>query len=301
VFVALVLVAGCRPGQTGGGLSSNPGAAASPKSAPNSPPGVLAVTPAAVAATERLLPTTPPPAFTYAGLLFTLKKGVISTVAAAGDPNMTLTLVAENPTKDGISISAGQLQVKLGDGTVAQAPFSPSVGARDSEESEIGFKVPATATWSGAQLSFNELQKEPAVLPLDGPVPPTPYPAKLTALGEAKVPDAQMTYTLRGGSTDLDAGGKRVGLGQRYVILSVHVSTAYPPGYAVGSDNFRLVVNGVSKAPEAIDPCCEVVLPGKDKDFQMAFAVPAAAAAGELEVGEAGKGTAKISLSLKAG
>src|SRR5205814_5668410 len=78
LFVALLVAAGCRSGQTGGSPASNPGGAASSKPTPGGPLGAVASTPsaagaptAASAATERLLPATPPPTFSYAGLLFT--------------------------------------------------------------------------------------------------------------------------------------------------------------------------------------------------------------------------------------
>lgn len=260
------------------------------------------------ASVEHPLQLTSPRTMKYADLQFTVTKGVISNRAPddaddsdANTATADITLSVVNTLKDMVRIRSGLWQLKLGNGSIYKQTYSDDLEARDTQERKVSFRVPASAKWDGAQLILDEQDKEPATLPLDGPQPQAQYPVKLSATGETTLKEAGMLFGILSASIDLDGFGSRAPAGKRYLIVSVRASNKNAPnGYPVAADTFRLLVDGTPSAPEKIDPCCEVVEQPGSKEFTMAFIVPATASSAELEVGEVGKETARISLDLQA-
>lgn len=253
---------------------------------------------------ERVLSTTPPRSFKYADLQFTVTKGVISNKDTAGsNPDVAaldLTLSVTNPTKDYVGVNTGLMQLKLGNGAVYKKRFDTGIQARDTNEYTLSFEVPLTTTWQGAQLSLDESDTEPATVVLEGAAPAPQYPLKLAAGAEATVKSPPLTYKLKDGLVDLDGMGKRAAKDKRYLVLSVVVSNKEQVGNVfVGSENFRIIVNGTPMSAEKLSPAAKAVDPLSEQEFQMAFLVPASATTAELQVGEASKDTASIPLDLK--
>ncbi|MBI3968649.1 MAG: hypothetical protein HY329_23690 [Chloroflexi bacterium] len=278
---------------TGGGAESN--------RAPGGPPRPTA-TPV-----EREMPTDPPRSLKYADLEITAKKGTISNRLPGELPRyrsdgatLELTLAAVNPTAESARIDAGQLQLKLQDGSIHRAPLNIGVQARDSVDTRIRFEVPLTATWTGAQLTIDQLGKEPGVLPLDGPVPAKQFPAKLAGGAEVSVPTPPVTYKLIDVAVDLDGAGTRAPVGTWFVIFGVLASNRDNRLDAfVGPGSFRLFVDGTPMTHQRLNPAAEAVGAGRSKEFRVTFTIPAATNSVELELGEADKGAKRIPVDLK--
>lgn len=297
LLVGLLFAVACQSGAGGGTTATGPAAPVAASSTGVNTSGGMGMPPAAAAG--RMLSTHPARTFTYANLQATVTRGAITSGAAGKPGTMDLTLAVSNPTDGSLDIRDGQLQVTLKDGTTAQTPLRLIVDIRATTEEQVSLEVPPTATWAGAQLRFGEPGHEPAVLSLDGPAPASPYPTPLTVSGEARVAEAEMGYQALSGKLDLDAGGQRAATGQRFLSLQARVSTTARYAANVSTDDFRLVVDGKPLPAAGIDPCCEAVALGKDKEFQVVFAIPSATTTATLEVGESGKGTARIALDLK--
>lgn len=310
VSAALTLAACAAPG---GAPSGNSGSSGSSSSSNNKPrPTRPKPTPRpTVAPIMREVEDAAERTFKYADLDFSVTKATISNQVPNSDPprysrndaTLDLTLSVTNPTKDYVFIDAGLLRLKFEGAKEIKEPFNGSVEARDTQEFEFQWEVPITTTWEGAQLILDESDKEPVTLALSGAVEKSQYPVKLTAGAEVSVDKpVKLTYKVLEAMLDLNGQGKRVEVGKRFVLLKVlaqNKDSAY--NVYVGPESFRLLVDGVPKAAERLDPAAEAIDPLSEQEFQIVFLIPANAKKIELEVGEAGKSTAKIPIELGSG
>jgi hypothetical protein len=246
---------------------------------------------------------------TYAGVRFTLTKAVISNREpndrAPGGSNPALADVSfavVNTFNEGVAISGGRWQLKLGDGTVYQRPYSVNFDARDTKDSMISFSVPTNAEWKGAQLTLDEPDREPAILALDGAATPQPYPTKLSPGGEAATKGPAMTYKILVAALDVDGSGQRAALGKRFLNLTVRVASQETSGGGgmFIPEYFRLMIDGVPRALEHMSDN-NIVEGQSSQDVTLSFVIPASATKVELEVGKTGvQETARIPLDLTA-
>lgn len=262
---------------------------------------------------NRVLEGSLPRKLTYASMQITVTKAVISNKY----PGLTLTgndryladkafasidVTATNPlTRDQASVEVRAISLHLGDGKVypsSDAAFSWTgrVRPQATEEGQLVFPVPPDATWAGAKLVIKEPGKEPGTLVLDGTAPPPQYPANLPPGGEATAQD--LRYTVITGAVDLDADGKRVDLGKRFLKLVLRV-TSNKPRYdqLVSGENFRVMAGGVPLAPIRFP--IEALKAQSALEGEVLFMVPANATSVQLQVGEIGQGgTAIIPIDL---
>ena len=258
---------------------------------------------------ERPLQLTQTRTMKYAGLQFTLTKAVISNRVANDQPqdkaNMALadlTFSVVNTLKDGVGIRSGMWQLKLGDGSVYKRPYEDNLAPRDTKELMISFRVPPSSEWKGAQLTLDEMDKEPATLILDGPALPQQYPAKLASGDETTTKEPVMTYTILAAVMDVDGAGQRATLGKRYLNLSVRVANkeAGGGGGAFLPEFFRLMIDGSPSAPENMSDN-NIINGQSSQDITMSFVIPESATNVELEVGKPDiQETARIPIALKA-
>ena len=254
---------------------------------------------------ERTLDTATPRTFTYANAEFTVERGVITNKLSDDPPiylpdtaSLDLALSVTNPTGGSISLYNGLLKVRLADGTEVQEQFNQGIAPRDTGEFDFSFEVPITATWEGAVLSLDELEKEPATIPLSGEMPQPNYPATLPDGAEATTGEPAVTFTIDDAALDLDAFNTRADLGKRFLIFAVDASSQATA--LIGSDSFRLVIDGTPQAADFIDPVAEVISQDDDKEFTVAFQVPAEATRVELAVGDVNGETKTIPFDLAA-
>lgn len=257
---------------------------------------------------ERALQLTSPRTLKYANLQFTVTRAVISNRAPDDQPPDTtnpafadITLSVVNTLKDGVGIRDGLWQLRLGDGSVYKQIYSDNLAARDTKERKISFHVPVAAQWSGAQLTLDEQDKEPATMSLDGPALQSQFPTKLSQGSEATTKEPVMTYTILSANLDMDGAGQRAALGKRYLNLSVRVADkdTGTAGEFI-PEFFRLLIDGEPSAPENMSDN-GIVNPQSSQDVTMSYVVPASASRVELEVGKPGiQETAKIPIELRA-
>jgi hypothetical protein len=242
---------------------------------------------------ERPLSIAPERTLTYATLRFAVTKGVISNrvqenpQAEGKNPAMAdVTLSVVNASKDAVRVENGQWQLKLADGTVYRQAYSDSVEPRNTREHRISFPVPMAAQWTGASLTLDEKDKEPATMSLDGPVSPLPFTIQLATGGEATTAGPAMKYTILAGSEDLEGTGERALLGKRYMHLSVRVtSTDGDTADQFLPEFFRISVDGAPYAPEHMSDN-NIVASRGTQDVTMSLLIPATAMVVELEVGK---------------
>lgn len=281
ILLGIFLVAGCsKVGKflpEGGGSSTNTNQSptdTNPASAP----------------IDRALQITQPRTFKYADLQYTVTKAEISKRVASELPidnskpavaDITFSVV--NTRKDGVAIRSAQWQLKLGDGSVYKRPYEDNFQPRDTQERKISFHVPETAQWTGAQISLDEQDKEPATMMLDGNAQPLQYAITLPATGEKTTKDPTITYAIQSANIDMDGFGQRAALGKRYLNLTVHI-TCKDGGNEFLPEFFRLLTDGAPSVPENSSDNTVLTCPGS-QDYMMSYVIPASAAAGELEVG----------------
>jgi len=213
-----------------------------------------------------------------------------------------ITFSVANPLKEGVQIGSGLWQLRLGDGSVYKQVYEDVIEPRDTKERKISFRVAANSQWTGAQIVLDELDKEPATLILDGPVPPSQYPVNIPTSGidtVAKKPSS-LTYNIVKATMDVDAFGKRSALDKRYLTLTVRVTDKGPGGgggYFL-PEYFRLLTNGDSSQPENTSD--SGLNSGGTQDYTMSYVVPKNIAMVDLEVGRPDEGpTEKIHLDLE--
>jgi hypothetical protein len=253
------------------------------------------------------LATTPVRSFNYAGLKITVKKGQISNQILSNPPryranaaHLDLTLTFTNPSSRDIQISSALLQITLADGSVYKNPFDFGVRQQDTQDQTYTFNnIPATATWSKAQLTLSQVGKEPVTLPLDGAVPAAAYPKSLSATGALNLKNPDVDYTLKDARLDLDAHGNRAPTGQRYLILTITITSHAPNGAYIGEGNFRLIIDGTPQAPDSSDIPIPTGNLDKTTDSTIIFLIPDSAQAATLQLGEQSQ-LATIPVSLTA-
>ena len=254
---------------------------------------------------ELALQSAQPRTFKYANLQYTVTKAVISTRVAEELPidnskpavaDVTLSVV--NMAKTGVTIRDGQWQLKLADGSVYKQPYEDSLQPRDTQERKASFHVPESSQWTGAQITLDEQDKEPATIALDGPVAPPQYPIALNLKSDEKTTkDPTNTYAIQTANIDLDGFGQRAALGKRYLNMTVHI-TCKEGGGGFVPEFFRLLINNEPSVPENSSES-NLNCPGF-QDYVMAYVIPASAAAVELEVGKTDiQKTATIPIDLK--
>jgi hypothetical protein len=212
-----------------------------------------------------------------------------------------LDLLVTNPlTTKTVYLDSDVARLELADGKSypESSGWSGGVDRQSSSDARLVFTVPYAATLKGAKLILQEAGKQPATLPLDGPAPVARYPITLAAGERATV--GTTNYTVLSATLDLDADGKRAGVGKRFLLLKTRVENTsdFRGGMTLGGDNFRLVVDGVPLAPD-VSP--STVIDAKSAvEGDVVFAVPETAAKADLQVGEVGhEQPATIPFSLK--
>jgi hypothetical protein len=302
LILGVLILGGCSLGTSSDDKKHSSDASAS---RPAAGPGD-ATTPA-VSPFERPLSLTPERTLTYATVRFAVTKAVISN-RVHDDPRVEdknpavadVTLSVVNASKDVVRVESGQWQLRLGDGTVYKQSYSDRLEPRNTLERRISFPVPMAAQWTGASLTLDEKDKEPATMSLDGPVSPPSFTVQLATGGEATTTGPGMKFTILAGTEDLDGVGERAPLGKRYLHLSVHVTS----NDAGSPDQFlpeflRFSIDGAPYMPEHMSDN-NVIASRSSQDVTMSLLIPATVARVELEVGKPDvQPTVKIPLDLK--
>lgn len=265
---------------------------------------------------ERRLSAALPREVRYAGLVLTVREGVISNRrpnepedrlrTSASEAYATLKTSIRNPLAGEAPLLDNALRLQLADGRACPVANEPmiQVAAQSTRDTALVFTVPFGAEWQGAKLVISEKNREPAELALDGPVPAVAPPVSLPITGEARVVNGEWddaTYRILGGSLDLDSHGKRAEQGKRFLTLQVRVTnnSTSAGGMGLGSDDFRIVAEGVSIAP---DECPIELVPATSfKDVEVVFALPTHVTNCELQVGPVSRQNLRIPLSLGGG
>jgi hypothetical protein len=307
----------------GGSPSGGVAGTAAPVVSATAPPTAAIATAVPALATPGLVPTSTaipalnrplegplPRPVRYGGLQFSVVKGAITNQSPDGqlDPSHAyayLDLTVQNPQGASSLIAPGLARLQLADGKAYAdgSQASVAVPAQASAELQAVFPVPVDATWADAQLVLGRPEKEPAVLPLTGPVPTSPYPLQLAATGEATA--KSYTYKLTGATVDLDDKLQRVDQGKRFLRLTLQVARNGDSndwgGKTVMAENFRLLVDGQPLAP--LDAPNELINLNSSVPAEVVFVVPATASHVDLQVNEDGdSGTAKtIPVNLQIG
>lgn len=236
----------------------------------------------------------------YAGLDFKVNAATV-TDQVPGDSAQTpryrsdeayavLDLLVTNPlTTETIYLDSDVVRLELAGGKSypESGGWSGGVERQSSSDARLVFNVPYAATLKGAKLILQGAGKQPATLALDGPAPVAQYPLKLAAGERATV--GTVVYTVLSAALDLDANGKRADAGTRFLLLKMRVENTsdFRGGMALSGDNFRLVVDGVPRAPKGSP---SMVIDARSAiDGDVVFAVPEAAAQADLRVGEVGR------------
>ncbi len=284
ILCGIFLVAGCSSiGKSLTGSGDSPNNANQP--AVNAKPAASPV--------ELAISSTQPRTFKYADLQYTLTKAMISVRVAEDLPidnskpavaDVTFSVV--NMAKEDVSIRNGQWQLKLGDGSVYKRPYEDNLKPRDTQERKISFHVPESSRWTGAQISLDEQDKEPATVMLDGVVSPPKYPMTLNSKSDEKTTkDPTITYSIKSANVDLDGFSHRAALGKRYLNLTVHMDCK-DGGNLYIPEFFGLLTDGAPSQPEHMSDN-QLSCPGS-QDIVMSYVIQAAAAVVELEVGKTG-------------
>lgn len=296
IIVSMFLVAGCSMGK----LLSN-----------SSTSGPDANRPADVnrpAVAERRLKTERPLTMKYADLEFTVNKAVFTNriddelpIDNSRPEIADITFSVVNTLQVGVRIESGMWKLRLGDGSVYSKGYQDLIQPRDTKYRIVSFRVPANSQWAGAQITLDEMDKEPASLNLDGPQPQVQFPANIpTDAHETITKDPELAYTITKATLDLDAYGKRAALDKRYLNITVRVTdkgVAGGGGYFL-PEFFRLITDGSPSAPEnASDSALDA---GGTQDYSMSYVVPKNISMVDLEVGKTGiQKTAKIHLDFE--
>ena len=251
-------------------------------------------------AVDRPLQGTLPREVRYAGLDFKVNAATVTNQVPgnssqapqyrADQAYAVLDLLVTNPlTTEAVYLNSDVPRLELADGKSypESSGWSGGVDRQSSSDARLVFTVPYAATLNGAKLVLQGAGKQPATLALDGPAPVAQYPIKLAAGGRATV--GTVNYTVLSATLDLDANGKRADTGKRFLLLKMRVENTsdFRGGMALSGDNFRLLVDGVPRAP-AESP--SMVIDAQSAiDGDVVFAVPEAATQADLQVGEVGR------------
>lgn len=197
-------------------------------------------------------------------------------------------LITSSLTTKAVYLETDLARLQLADGKTypESSGWSGSFDKQASSDARLVFTVPYSATLKGAKLVLQESGKEPATLPLDGPAPVAQFPIKLASGQHATA--GTVNYTVLSATLDLDANGQRADAGKRFLLLGLRVENTSDSrgGMALSGDYFRLVVDGVPRAPD-VSP--STVISAKSAvDGDVVFVVPETAAKVDLQVGEVG-------------
>ena len=304
VILAVLVLGGCSLGTSS---DDNKRSADAKGSASRPAPGAGDAATSTGSPFERPLSLTPERTLTYATLRFAVTKAVISN-RVQDDPRADgknpavadVTLSVVNASKDVVRVESGQWQLRLGDGTVYKQSYSDRLEPRNTIERRISFPVPMAAQWTGASLTLDEKDKEPATISLDGPVSPPSFTVQLATGGEATTTGPGIKFTILSGTENLDGVGERAPLGKRYLHLSVHITSNDAGTPDVFLPEFlRFSIDGAPFMPEHMSDN-NVLASRSSQDVTMSLLIPATAARVELEVGKAEiQQTVKIPLDLK--
>ena len=299
ILIGVFLVVGCSSiGKiaTGGGDSGSGGNRATDPAKPAPSP------------VERQLQLAQPRVLNYANLQFTATKAVVSNrtddmmQADSSKPEIAdITFSVVNTLKEAVRVESGLWQLRLGDGSVYKQVYSDLIEPRDTKDRRASFRVPANSQLTGAQITLNEQDKEPATLMLDGAIPPAQYPAKVATSGtDTKPKDGTLTYDVINATLDVDANGHRSGLNKRYLNLTVRVTdkgASSGGGYFL-PEYFRLLTDGDPSQPEHSSE--SLLNSGGTQDYSMSFLIPKNVSMVDLEVGKPDEGKPeKIHLDLE--
>jgi len=172
----------------------------------------------------------------------------------------------------------------------------------------------------GAVFRLDDGTHLPAEVPLEGTVPPDPYPVAVPLSGEGQVnyeggcADATGTVRLLGGEWDVDggvdakgasilgSGTKRTMPDERFLRLRVQAIAASGTcgGTLVNGDHFRLVVDGLPLNNENVNRS-NLLANGEGVELVWGYRVPVDAKQIELEVGTTTGTTARVPIPLPTG
>jgi DNA-directed RNA polymerase subunit RPC12/RpoP len=254
---------------------------------------------------ERPLETSLPREVRYAGLTVQVRKGTItnripdsdssSLRTSANEAYATLDVALHNPLTTDPVLLEDAVRLQLADGRISPARDSlVQLQPQSNDQGTFLFTVPFDATWKGAKLVLAGKNREPAVLPLEGPVPAPAYPVQLASGAEVRVAD--VSYRILSAILDLDSHGERAEQGRRFLTLQMRVTnhSTFSGGLGVSEEHFRLLVDGLAIAPSRYP--IELLAATSYKDCEIVFNIPAATAQADLQVGVVGKETTRIPL-----
>jgi hypothetical protein len=260
-------------------------------------------------AISRVLTGTLPRQMRYSGLVYTFNRAEITNQDPRtndlapqyrSDQAYAILDVTVKNTEPSIGfwLLDAKARLRLADGKLYEstAGWLKEFAAQSTQQTRLVFAVPMTATLQGAQFLLNDRDKEPALLPLDGVVPTSPYPITVKDPGQATVD--QIVYKVTSATLDLDWRGERAGAGKRFLFFSLHMTNNSRGGLAVGSDLFRIIVDGEPIAPRATG--IFVLDSASVMDTFTGFPIPANFGKLELQVGSIRGTTTKIPIALKA-
>ena len=257
--------------------------------APNSPTAEGSVPPVQQPLNEGL-----PRTVTYAELAYTVNAAVLDNVRPEDGKvvadrlfaRLSMAIVNQSDQNPFFNTSLFRLRLAGGEeySPAEYLSWAPFPGG--TERHEVVFEVPAGTQWEGAVLQLAEADREPAELPLTGPVPDPGFPRPVTLPAEtADISDGDVVYTLLGAALDLDWDATRAELGQRFLVLDLRLTNAvYPQGMHVGSTHFRLLLDGLSRAPVAATS--DVIDYNASIERQVVFAIPAGAGQVTIQLGD---------------
>jgi hypothetical protein len=198
-----------------------------------------------------------------------------------------------------IYLTDGELHLELADGNQYADinDWADNIDRQSAKDVDFAFQVPPNATWQGARLIFGTSKNEQTALPLDGVAPTPQYPVKLAAPPPANVQG--IIYAVTAARLDLDYDGVRVDAGKRYLLLDMKVNNQSSSGIAIaiGPNNFRAIAGDTPLAP--LDAPIEAVPANSAVEGRVAFVVPADVQRIDLQLGEVGKNTARLPLTIK--
>jgi hypothetical protein len=250
----------------------------------------------------------------YAGLTWTITAATYLPAAEGEEPTVQLDL-AVNSSLDGIRVTypASILALAAPDGSLTRAEHflaGPDdterrleVGPGESVETTLVFEVAGEIDLSAVSFTIDAEDQEPAVLPLSGEVPGSPYPREGTASGQSgPLRDASVLAGLviveaLTATAALDHAELRAPRGMMFVIVGVRFTAAEGQRRALVDDRFfRLRVGD-----DVVQPAqniFEEANPGAWIELELAFPVPVDATDMTLAAGYQGADDATFPVSV---
>jgi hypothetical protein len=249
---------------------------------------------------DRSLTAPLPRGVVYEGLRFTVTRGTISDMGPAGKKgtagaqayaHLDVTIHNELNATTVYGVSSGLVNLELGDGRVASpvSDWTLELKPRATQEAELVYTVPATATWQRARLTICERDKEPAVLTLDGSASGPQYPVRLAVPEKAEARDGEVDYKVLSAALDVEyephGQPQRVPAGKRCLKLSLRVTyNGRQLSYGFfGESRVRLHAGDETLAPA--NNVAENLAPKSPQQLSFVFLVPASLSRAELQLG----------------